>query len=58
MVCTLIILALKTWGQEDQGFKVDRSYVVSSRTAMVPEDLVLKNLYYTCTEFFLVIIPT
>lgn len=57
-MCTLVILALKRWEQEDQGFKVNLSYVISSRTAMVPGDLVLKNLYYTCTEFFLVIIPT
>lgn len=45
VVCTLVILALERWGQEDQGFKVNLSYVISSRTVMVPEDLVLKNLY-------------
>lgn len=52
VVCTLLILALERWGQEDQGFEVNLSYVISSRAAMVPRDLVLQNLYYIHVQSF------
>lgn len=61
MVWTLVFLVLGRWGQEDRGFKVNLSYVVSSRPVGVPGDFVLKKktiaLHCTCTEVFLVIIP-